>query len=70
MKISISHTSQFASKPYPNKNENPLLPHPDPSVTSPKTQLAGCLFGVRVRRATHIAKDAKTIIGKFYALEM
>lgn len=45
---------------YPSKNENPLLPQPEPSVTSVKTHLALCLLGVRTKRAIQIATEATT----------
>ena len=44
------------------KNEKGV-PHPEPSMKWPNTQLACCLFGVRTRRETQIAIDARTLIG-------
>lgn len=45
---------------YPRRNENPLLPHPDPSMTVVKTHVGLCLFGVRMRRAIQIQIEAMT----------
>jgi len=45
---------------YPSKNEKPLLPHPDPSVTFVKTHLALCFSGVKTSSATHMPIDART----------
>ena len=39
------------------------VPHPEPSVKWPKTQLAGCLLGVKIKRATQIENDARTLMG-------
>lgn len=44
------------------KKENGV-PHPEPSVKCPKTQLAGCRLGVRMRRAMQMETDAMTLIG-------
>lgn len=44
------------------KKEN-VVPHPEPSVKWPNTQLADCRLGVRTRRAIQIETDAKTLIG-------
>jgi hypothetical protein len=46
---------------YPSKNENPLLPHPEPSVTVRKTHEALRLFGVSTRSAMQMQIDAMTI---------
>jgi hypothetical protein len=39
------------------------VPHPEPLVKWPKTQLAGCKFGVRTRRATQMETEARTLMG-------
>jgi len=44
----------------PSKNEKPLLPHPDPSVTSVNTHFALCLFGVKRYSVTQILIEAST----------
>jgi hypothetical protein len=47
---------------YPSKNEKPLLPQPEPSVTVVNTHDALCLLGVRIRRAMQIHIDAMTTV--------
>jgi hypothetical protein len=44
----------------PRRNEKPLLPQPEPSVTVVNTHCGLCLFGVRMRRAIQMAIDART----------
>ena len=58
------HTDQtgIAGLTYPSKNENPLLPQPEPSITVVNTHCGLCLFGVRMRRAMHMQIDAMTAI--------
>lgn len=46
---------------HPSKNEKPLLPHPEPSMTVVKTHCGLCLFGVRISRAMHMQIDAMTV---------
>lgn len=46
---------------YPRRNEKPLLPQPEPSMTVVNTHCGLCLFGVRMRRAMQMQIDAMTI---------
>jgi hypothetical protein len=45
------------------RRKEKVVPQPLPSTKFPKTQLAFCLLGVSIRRAMHMAIDAKTFIG-------
>jgi hypothetical protein len=45
----------------PSKNEKPLLPQPEPSMTVVNTHFGLCLFGVRMRRAMQMQIDAMTV---------
>lgn len=45
----------------PRRNEKPLDPHPDPSVTVVNTHLADCFSGVKTKIATQMPIVARTI---------
>jgi hypothetical protein len=49
-----------ATERKPRRNEKPLLPQPEPSMTVVNTHVGLCLFGVRMRSAMQIAIDAMT----------
>lgn len=49
-------------KMYPSKKENPLLPHPEPSVMLVNTQAGSCFSGVRYSSAIQIPMDPRTRI--------
>lgn len=46
----------------PRRKEKPLLPQPEPSVTSVKTHSGGLLSGVRHSSATQMLMEAKTAL--------
>ena len=51
---------KWVTKTYPSRNENPLLPQPEPSVTCVKTHVAVCFSGVRINNAMQMLIDART----------
>lgn len=50
-----------ATEMNPRRNENPLEPHPEPSVTVVKTHLADCFSGVSTSSAIQMPIDARTV---------